>query len=115
MRATLSALVLSLAIAVPSAHAIKGNIDDGRVKAYTCAGCHGIPGYRNAYPNFRVPKIYGQHRDYLVAALNAYRTGDRKHPTMKAQAEGLDGQDVADLAAFLTAGGRTAAAAAGQR
>jgi cytochrome c553 len=91
----------ALSIAAPAASAVEGNAEEGRVKAYTCAGCHGIEGYRNAYPSYRVPKIYGQHYDYLVAALNAYRSGERSHPTMRAQGESLTEQDIADLSRFL--------------
>ncbi len=103
MRKLVSATILFLASGVMSigATAADGNPDDGRVKAYTCAGCHGIPGYRNAYPNYRVPKIYRQHYDYLVASLNAYRAGDRAHPTMQAQGESMSDQDIADIASFL--------------
>lgn len=106
--ATLAAITL-LGAAAPAADAAQGNAEDGRVKAYTCAGCHGIEGYRNAYPSYRVPKIYGQHYDYLVAALNAYRSGERSHPTMRAQGESLTEQDIADLSLFLA--GATAPAA----
>lgn len=104
-----SLLALALSVASGSAAAVEGNAEEGRVKAYTCAGCHGIEGYRNAYPSYRVPKIYGQHYDYLVAALNAYRSGERSHPTMRAQGESLTDQDIADLARFLA--GDTAPAA----
>lgn len=114
MRTMLSALVLAFVALAPAASAVEGNAADGRIKAYTCAGCHGIPGYRNAYPNFRVPKIYGQHRDYLTAALNAYRAGERKHPTMRAQAESLSDQDVADLALYLSGDSTATGQAAGQ-
>jgi cytochrome c553 len=103
MRKVFSAAILFMASSVMSigAHAADGNADDGRIKAYTCAGCHGIPGYRNAYPNYRVPKIYRQHYDYLVAALNAYRAGERVHPSMQAQGESMSDQDIADIARFL--------------
>lgn len=111
MRHALPARLLAIVLtaAAGSAAAAEGNAEDGRVKAYTCAGCHGIEGYRNAYPSYRVPKIHGQHYDYLVAALNAYRTGERSHPTMRAQGESLTDQDIADLARFLA--GDTAPAA----
>ena len=75
----------------------------GKVLAYTCHGCHGVPDYRNAYPNYRVPKLGGQNEAYLVSALNAYAGGDRSHPTMHAQAATLTDQDRADIAAFLQA------------
>ena len=79
-----------------------GNADTGRTLSYTCQGCHGIVGYKNAYPSFKVPKIGGQSADYLANALTEYRTGNRKHPTMQAQAQSFSDQDIADLAAFLS-------------
>lgn len=79
-----------------------GDARRGRQLAYTCTGCHGIPEYRNAYPSYRVPKIAGQNREYLVAALTAYRRGERPHPTMRAQAQGLTAQEIADIAAYLS-------------
>jgi cytochrome c553 len=68
---------------------------------YTCLGCHGIADYRNAYPAYHVPKIGGQHADYIVAALAEYRSGARPHPTMKAQATSMSEQDSRDLAAYF--------------
>ncbi|WP_062356509.1 cytochrome c [Pseudoxanthomonas mexicana] len=79
-----------------------GNADTGRTLTYTCQGCHGIEGYKNAYPSFKVPKIGGQSADYLANALTEYRTGNRKHPTMEAQAQSFSDQDIADIAAFLS-------------
>jgi cytochrome c553 len=80
-----------------------GDAARGKQLTYTCQGCHGVEGYRNAYPNFHVPKIGGQSPQYLVNALNDYRQGKRKHPTMQAQAQSFSDQDIADIAAFLTA------------
>lgn len=69
-----------------------------------CIGCHAIPGYQASFPQvYRVPKIGGQSPQYLVNALNDYRQGKRKHPTMQAQAQSFSDQDIADIAAFLTA------------
>ena len=69
--------------------------------AYTCFGCHGIPDYRNAYPNYHVPRLGGQHAGYLAAALTEYRAGTRAHPTMRGQAASLSDADVRDIAAFF--------------
>ena len=80
----------------------KGNADTGRQLTYTCQGCHGITGYRNAYPNYHVPKIGGQSSEYLVNALSEYKKGARKHPTMQAQSQSFSDQDIADIAAFLS-------------
>jgi cytochrome c553 len=78
-----------------------GDVQRGAKLAYTCYGCHGIVDYRNAYPNFHVPKLGGQHAAYIAAALKEYRTGARKHPTMVAQAMSMSDQDIADIAAYL--------------
>ncbi|AVY66610.1 cytochrome C [Xanthomonas translucens pv. arrhenatheri] len=91
------------AAAAPAAPAaVAGNADNGRLLTYTCQGCHGVTGYKNAYPSYRVPKIGGQSAQYLTQALSEYRLGKRKHPTMQAQAESFSDQDIADIAAYLT-------------
>ncbi|OLI87755.1 c-type cytochrome, partial [Xanthomonas oryzae] len=79
-----------------------GNPSNGRLLAYTCQGCHGVTGYKNAYPSYRVPKIGGQTSQYLTQALTEYRQGKRKHPTMQAQAQSFSEQDIADISAFLS-------------
>ncbi len=79
-----------------------GDVAAGQIKADTCMGCHGIVGYTNAYPTYRVPRLGGQHTAYLEAALKAYRSGERKHPTMQAQAASMSDQDIADLSAWLS-------------
>ena len=98
------ALALSAiaAFAFAAEAAAQGNAEEGHVKVYTCTGCHGIPGYKNAYPNYSVPKIHNQNYQYLVAALTAYKTGERSHPTMRAQGESMSEQDIADIAAYLS-------------
>ena len=80
----------------------KGDAAKGKDLAYTCQGCHGITGYKNAYPNYRVPKIGGQSAQYLSQALTEYREGKRKHPTMQAQSMSFSTQDIADLSAYLS-------------
>ena len=78
-----------------------GNADVGKTKLAMCIGCHGIPGYRTAYPDvYHVPKIYGQQQAYIVKALQAYKTGERTHPSMRGIARGLTDADMADLAAY---------------
>jgi len=88
--------------AATAAPAIKGNADKGRQLTYTCQGCHGVTGYKNAYPNYHVPKIGGQSAEYLTSALTEYKKGARKHPTMQAQSQSFSDQDIADIAAFLS-------------
>ena len=79
-----------------------GDAARGKPLTYTCQGCHGITGYKNAYPNYHVPRIGGQSAQYLTNALMEYRAGKRKHPTMQAQAQSFSEQDIADIAAYLS-------------
>jgi len=85
----------------PAAGSLTADPQRGKRISYTCLGCHGIVGYKNAYPNYSVPKLEGQNPDYLAAALHGYRDGDRSHITMHSQAETLSDQDIADIAAFF--------------
>jgi cytochrome c553 len=80
----------------------RGDPERGRERGLTCLGCHGIEGYRNAYPSYRVPKLGGQKAPYVEAALKAYRDGTRPHPTMQAQGSSLSDRDIADIAAWVT-------------
>ena len=105
-RPTLHALGLGiLAAAAVSTASAEGDPARGKVLAYTCHGCHGVPNYRNAFPNYSVPKLGGQNAPYIVSALRAYAAGDRPHPTMHSQAATMSDQDREDIAAFLHAEG----------
>jgi cytochrome c553 len=74
---------------------------EGKKKAATCIGCHGIHGYQASFPEVhKVPMISGQGAKYIVNALNAYKKGERKHPTMRGIATTLTDKDMADLAAY---------------
>ncbi len=111
--AAIPATLLTIcAIFAPPAVAA-GNIDRGEMLAYTCLGCHGIEGYRNAYPSYRVPKLGGQKAAYIAAAVKGYRDGTRTHPTMSAQASSLTDQDIDDVAAFIASIGTATVAAGG--
>ena len=79
----------------------EGDAEQGARLGFTCLGCHGIEGYRNAYPSFRVPKLGGQGSAYLVTALQAYRAGTRPHPTMQAQAGPMSDADIDNLVAWI--------------
>nr|WP_159015877.1 cytochrome c [Lysobacter profundi] len=82
--------------------ALAGDATRGKELTYTCQGCHGVTGYKNAYPNYHVPRIGGQASQYLVNALTEYKQGKRKHPTMQAQASSFSAQDIADIAAYIS-------------
>ncbi len=105
----LSAAVLATGMAtgtwgVADARA-EGDVERGEVLAYTCMGCHGIPGYRNAFPTFRVPKLGGQHEQALYLALVEYAERRRSHATMYAQAATFSDQDKRDIAAWFASRG----------
>ncbi|NKI35522.1 cytochrome c [Wenzhouxiangella sp. XN79A] len=103
-----SLIALALLLGAPITAAAEGDEARGRILAYTCSGCHGIPFYNNTYPTYTVPRLGGQNEGYIVSALKAYRAGQRKHPSMQAQANTLSDQDIADIAAYLTALGEDA-------
>lgn len=88
--------------AAPVQGALQGDAARGKTLTFTCQGCHGVTGYKNAYPNYHVPRIGGQSEQYLFTALSEYRKGARKHPTMQAQAQSFSEQDIADIAAYLS-------------
>jgi cytochrome c553 len=93
-------LGLALCASLPL-RAQEGNAQAGSMKRQMCEGCHGIPGYRTAYPTvYHVPKLGGQDASYIVKALQDFRSGARKHPSMDAVAGSLSDQDMADLAAY---------------
>jgi cytochrome c553 len=79
-----------------------GSAEKGKQLTYTCQGCHGVTGYKNAYPSYHVPKITGQSPEYVINALTEYKKGTRKHPTMQAQGQSFSEQDIADIAAYLS-------------
>ena len=84
-----------------SAPAAPANPKSLEAKVAMCVGCHGIIGYKASFPEvYRVPKIAGQNAKYIAAALNAYKTGERKHPTMRGIAESLSEQDISDIAKY---------------
>jgi len=92
-------LLLAMAGALSSAQA--QDAAAGQQNAAQCAGCHGIPGYQSSFPEiYRVPKVAGQNAAYIVAALTAYKKGERKHPTMVGIGKGLTDQQMADLGAY---------------
>jgi cytochrome c553 len=107
-----AAAAVAVAIAAPAfaqqaapQSTLTGDPAEAHKKIAMCEGCHGIPGYRTAYPDvYHVPKLGGQSAAYLANALNAYKAGQRKHPSMRGIAASLSDKDIADLAAYYSAG-----------
>ena len=109
-QAIAAALLLAASLFARPALA-EGDADAGKEIGYSCLGCHGIAGYRNAYPSYRVPKLGGQKAAYLGIAIRGYRDSTRQHPTMTGQASSLSDQEIEDVAAYLASiGGETVAA-----
>ena len=105
---SLSALVVACVTTLSAnAQDIKGDIKAGEKKISMCVGCHGIAGYQASFPEiYKVPKISGQGAKYIASALNAYKKGDRKHPSMRGIADNLTDQDIADIGAYYEAHGK---------
>ena len=103
MKKLFALLALAGVANLAAAADVVGNAKAAENKISMCIGCHGIPGYKATFPEvFQVPMIGGQSAKYIEAALNAYKKGDRKNPSMRGIAAGLSDQDIADLAAYYS-------------
>jgi cytochrome c553 len=102
----LLACLLGFGLILSAAANAAGDVQAGAIKGQTCLGCHGIENYNNVYPTFHVPRIGGQHAAYLVAAMKAYKDGQRSHATMYANVADLSEQDMQDIAAYLEQDGK---------
>jgi cytochrome c553 len=103
---TVFAVLVSLVTVTAQAQELKGDAKAGQAINAMCIGCHGIKGYQASFPEvYKVPMISGQNAKYIVSALNAYKKGERKHPTMRGVAEALTDQNIVDLAAYYTVHG----------
>ena len=116
-RILLAAVLASASLAVcaqapaPVAAAPKaGDANAGKNKVFQCQGCHGVADWKTVYPEvYRVPKLGGQKPAYIVAAMRAYKTGERDFPTMRGMVADLTDQDMADIAAYYGASNVTTA------
>ena len=109
---TIASLAVCFVTAGVAAQDLVGNAKAGESKNAMCTGCHGIKGYQASFPEvYKVPMISGQSAKYIVSSLNAYKKGERKHPSMRGIAETLTDQDMADLAAYYSASGVAVGAA----
>jgi cytochrome c553 len=101
------ALTVSAVSSLTYAQDVKGDANAGATKIAMCIGCHGIAGYQASFPEvYKVPKISGQSEKYISTVLNAYKKGERKHPTMRGIATSLTDQDMADIAAYYANHGK---------
>jgi cytochrome c553 len=98
----IAAVVLGLVLGASlPLRAADGDPAAGKQKNQMCEGCHGVAGFRTAYPVvYSTPKLGGQNTAYIVKALHDYKAGARKHPSMNGIAASLSDKDMADLAAY---------------
>ena len=105
-------LIAAVACAIATSASAAGDAVAGKQKVFQCMGCHGIPGWKTAFPEvYSVPKLGGQHAAYLVAALKQYKAGDRDHTTMRSIAANLSEKDMEDIAAYYSQGAGASPAA----
>ena len=101
MKKIFALLVLAGFANFSAAADIVGNAKNAKVEQ--CIGCHGIAGYKATFPEvFPVPMLGGQSAKYIENALNAYKKGDRKHPSMRGVAATMSDQDIANAAAYYS-------------
>ncbi len=100
---TVFAVAVSFVTLTAHAQGTPGNAKAGQAINAMCIGCHGIKGYQASFPEvYKVPMISGQNAKYIESALNAYKKGERRHPTMRSIATTLTDQNIADLAAYYS-------------
>jgi cytochrome c553 len=103
---SLVATILGLSTGASSA----GDLSVGQAvyKKYNCASCHGADAKTALSAQY--PILAGQHEDYLVHALHAYKRGQsgapdtanvRKNPIMGSVVMMLSDDDIAYVAAWL--------------
>ncbi|RRJ82976.1 c-type cytochrome [Aestuariirhabdus litorea] len=100
MRCTL--IFAATLLLLPELASAQGDAAAGKAKSAICAACHGANGKATiaTYPN-----LAGQNYDYIVYALNAYKSGARsggQAAIMQAQAAKLSAEDIANLAAYFS-------------
>ena len=112
MHPTRTLAALSIAACALTAQAADNNKVTIENRIAQCQGCHGIPDWKTAFPElYRVPKLGGQKPAYIVAALKAYKAGERDFATMRAIAADLSEADMEALAKYYGADAATTAAA----
>ena len=89
--------ILALGAFSMPALAAKGDPAKGKAKIATCTACHGAngKGIQPIYPN-----LCGQHEEYMVIQLKAFKSGERKNALMAPMVASLSEQDMRDISAY---------------
>lgn len=93
----IASVVLMSALLGLSGSVLAGDVEAGKAKAATCAGCHGATGVSN---NPLWPNLAGQQAAYMVKQMKAFRDGTRNDPMMSPMAKPLSDADIDNLAAY---------------
>lgn len=92
--------LLMVSVLIMSANVLAAaDVANGQLKSASCTACHGVGG-DSTNPMF--PRIAGQHADYIIHALQSYKTAKRINPMMQATAAALSDEDIVDLAAYFS-------------
>lgn len=92
-------LAICLLLGTTGAAYAAGDATAGQQKSAACAACHGPDGNS---PAFLFPNLAGQHVDYLVRQIKAFKSNDRVEPQMAPIVAPLTEQDMEDLAAYFS-------------
>lgn len=103
IKSKIAAVMATMFLLSPTLVGAEGDAAQGEIKFNTCAGCHALPNYFNAFPVYHVPKLAGQYADYIVSALQSYAAETRDHGGMYANAASLSDEDMQDIATYLSA------------
>lgn len=93
------ALLIALALCANPLAQAGGDAGAGASKSKPCTVCHGAD--FNTPISADIPRLAGQHADYLVRTLKDYKSGARNNAAMAGTAAALSAQDMDDLAAYL--------------
>jgi cytochrome c553 len=97
MKTTMIAAAALAAACATSSVSFAADVKAGRAKAVQCQACHGLDGIAKIP---EAPNLAGQNEDYLVKALNDFKSGARQNEMMSMMVKPLSDADIANLAAF---------------
>jgi cytochrome c553 len=92
--------ILNAALFLAPVQSWAGNLDDGRLKVETaCMTCHGLDGQATLA---MTANLSGQQKEYLIAQLQAFRSGKRQHEQMRIIAEMLTDNDIENVSEWYS-------------
>ena len=96
-------LAATFTLTLSAQTAIAADVAAGE-QAYLARGCIGCHGPAGKSPNPDIyPSTAGKDAAFITEQINAFRDGSRTNPLMSPMVMGLTDDDVANLAAYLSA------------